>query len=112
MPLLWTAWNNGKHHATGAGYGLKVPIADRDRYFNREWKSVILEISERGDLIKIEMNVDKPSFWNETCREIINKDFGKWLRKSGLVPWLPGKPPKLIIKVIGERRFRISNVSA
>jgi hypothetical protein len=25
--LIWTRWNNGKHHSTGAGYGLKVTAA-------------------------------------------------------------------------------------
>jgi len=27
--MEWTAWNNGSHNKTGAGYGLKVPITDR-----------------------------------------------------------------------------------
>jgi len=42
MPLTWTAWNNGGHLATGVGYGLKVPVMDLDKYFKREWTSVLL----------------------------------------------------------------------
>jgi hypothetical protein len=32
--LRWTAWNNGQHARSGNGYGLRIPIADRDRYFD------------------------------------------------------------------------------
>jgi len=30
MALVWTAWKNGSHESA-TDYGLKVPIADRDR---------------------------------------------------------------------------------
>jgi len=110
MSLTWTAWNNGKHHTTGAGYGLKVSIADRDRHFKREWKSVILEIPVSGSFKEVLVNIDKSSFWNETCREVINQAIGRWFRNSGFAPWPSGKPPKLKIEVIGERRFRVSSI--
>ena len=38
--FLATAWNNGKWHASSAGYGLKVSVADRDRFFRRDWRTV------------------------------------------------------------------------
>jgi hypothetical protein len=44
MPFICSAWNNGQHESTGAGYGLKIPVADRDKYFKKEWKSVTLEL--------------------------------------------------------------------
>ncbi len=31
--MIWVAWNNGKHYSTGTGYGFKISLADRDRYF-------------------------------------------------------------------------------
>lgn len=32
--IFWaTAWNNGEWRASGAGYGLKVSVGDRDRFF-------------------------------------------------------------------------------
>ena len=46
--MIWTAWNNGEHHETGAGYGFKVSAADRDRYFNPVWQTVILELPSRS----------------------------------------------------------------
>ncbi len=46
--MIVTAWNNGRHHASGAGYGLKVAIADRDRYFDPEVASVVLELKGWG----------------------------------------------------------------
>ena len=39
-----TAWNNGAHHRSGAGYGLSVSAADRDRFFRRIWRTVRLRI--------------------------------------------------------------------
>lgn len=39
-----SAWNNGKHHESGAGYGLNIPRADRDRFFRRERGTVQLRI--------------------------------------------------------------------
>jgi|HubBroStandDraft_1064217.scaffolds.fasta_scaffold3690907_1 hypothetical protein len=45
--LVWTAWSNGKFHLSGAGYGFKVSIQDRDRYFNRTWKEVTLVLPFR-----------------------------------------------------------------
>jgi len=112
MSLTWTAWNNGKHHETGSGYGFKVPIADRDRHFKREWKSVILEVPVNGGFAATTVNIDKPSFWNETCHEVINQDIGRWLRISNLAPWPSRQPPKLTIEVVGEGHFRVTGVSS
>jgi hypothetical protein len=43
-----TAWNNGSHRPSGAGYGLKVSPHDRDTYFQPEWVSVIIELPTQG----------------------------------------------------------------
>ena len=91
--MIVTAWNNGRHHATGAGYGLKINAADRDQYFRREWQSVILILE--GEDGTIEINVDKPSFWNASCRELISAEVGRWLLKNGLAPWPKSRPPRL-----------------
>jgi len=100
-----TAWNNGQHHASGAGYGLKLSIKDRDRYFKREWGTVFVELD--GSRKVVEANVDKDSFWGGSCRELISKEFGIWLRGEGLAPWESGKPPKLQLTPVGERRFQL-----
>lgn len=43
-----TAWNNGQHHPSGAGYGIKFTAADRDHFFRREWESIQLEVPGEG----------------------------------------------------------------
>lgn len=101
--MIVTAWNNGNPAPTGAGYGLKIGIADRDRYFRREWKTVILVLEEHGT--PVEINVAKPSFWGKTCRELISAEVGRWLISNGLAPWRAGRPPKLVLEPQGEARY-------
>lgn len=112
MPFACSAWNNGQHVASGAGYGLKVPIAVRDKYFKKEWKLVKLELPVSGGFLEVNLNVDKPSFWNETCHELISKEIGRWLRSSGLAPWPSGKPPSIIVEVVGEKVFKVTRVDS
>lgn len=42
--MIVTAWNNGAHNKSGAGYGIKLDANDRDRFFNRTWKTITLEL--------------------------------------------------------------------
>jgi hypothetical protein len=106
--MIVTAWNNGLHNPSGAGYGLKVSVSDRDRYFKREWKFITLELEGWDSAIKI--NVDKASFWNETCRELINAEIGRWLIQTGLAPWSKGNPPKLVMEYIKENQFLLKRI--
>jgi hypothetical protein len=48
-----TAWNNGSFHSSGAGYGFKVPIDDRDRFFERSWGSVVVELPLNNVLLRL-----------------------------------------------------------
>src|SRR5215471_14992640 len=88
-----TAWNNGSHHPSGAGYGLKMCVADRDAWLRRQWGSVYLFLG--GQSPSVTVNIDKDSLWNDTCRELISREIGCWLIRTGLAPWAKGKPPKL-----------------
>jgi hypothetical protein len=73
--MIWTAWNNGKHHASGAGYGFKIAVADRDRHFQRGWDTVSVELPQSGGgPLAVEVNIAKDSFWSEECREVIHHD--------------------------------------
>ena len=110
--MIVKAWNNGKHNPTGAGYGLKLRPADRDKYFDRQWKSVIVEIPHRSEWVEAEVNVSKKSFWNSRCRELINKEIGRWLIAQGLAPWPKRKPPRIELEPLGGRRFGILGVAA
>lgn len=101
--MIVTAWNNGTPLKSGAGYGLKLDAGDRDRIFQREWKTIILELE--GTLDELEVNIAKPSFWGATCRELINAEIGRWLIRNDLAPWSKGVPPKLLLKQIKDNRF-------
>ncbi|HNW95741.1 MAG TPA: hypothetical protein PKL60_06100 [Anaerolineaceae bacterium] len=101
--MIVKAWNNGERSSDGNGYGVKLSVRDRDRYFIPSWKTVSIELEGNPDSIAV--NVDKPSFWNKTCRELIHKEIGKWLIKNGLSDWPPYHPPALELQVINERKF-------
>jgi hypothetical protein len=104
-PLRWTAWNNGQHDKSGNGYGLKIPIADRDKYFDRTRGSVKVVVSDSG--AEIEVNTNKKSFWSDSCRELISKELGVWLIRRGLAPWPKGSPPQVKVTPLAEGHFRI-----
>lgn len=61
-----------------------------------------------GVTTAIEINIDKKSFWNISCRELISVDIGKWLIKNKLAPWLKGNPPHLELNQIDGRQFTLS----
>lgn len=104
--MIVTAWNSGEHHSTGAGYGLKVNADDRDKNFDGNWTSVLLELEGRdGD---IEVAIDKKSFWYSDCRELINKEIGVWLIENDKAPWPKENPPKYEMQNISGKRFRVS----
>jgi len=72
--MIVTGWNNGDHQKSGAGYGVKLNADDRDRFFKRDWRIIVLEMEGSPDSIKV--NIEKPSFWGTTCRELINVEIG------------------------------------
>ena len=103
-----TAWNNGAHHPTGGGYGLKLKAADRDAFFDRSWREAVLVIGEGTDMIEIAVNVDKKSFWDPRCKELINQEIGRWLIAKGLAHWRKYHPPVIDLIPLGGNRFRVS----
>ena len=102
-----TAWNNGQWHASGAGYGLKVSVADRDRCFRRDWRTVTLRLAADSGFVDVEVNCAKDSFWNGTCRELIARDVGRWFFDLGLAPWPKGRPPRFDLSPIKPGVFRV-----
>ena len=58
--IIVTAWNNSKHHANGAGYGLKLDSGDRDRFIQKAWNSLVLELD--GHSTPVTINIAKRSF--------------------------------------------------
>ena len=103
--MIVTAWNSGKHFESGAGYGLKLSIDDRNEYFTKDWTTVVVELPNSD--VPIEISIAKPSFWNNTCRELISQEIGIWLRSEGLAPWTKGKPPKFELIHTGGNSFKV-----
>ena len=103
--IVVTAWNNGKHHRTGAGYGLKLSVQDRDNFFERRWGTVALWLPDADRPIHV--NIDNASFWNSTCRELISSEIGRWLLNGRMAPWPLGRPPRFELQRIGEGAFEI-----
>ena len=110
MALVWTAWKKGSERSA-TDYGLRVPIADRDRLFDKRWQTVVLELPSDRGFTEVEVNVSKASFWSAKCHELISKEIGDWLRANGLISWRTHRPPKLIIEQAGARRFRVKGVA-
>lgn len=106
--MIVTAWKSTANPITGGGYGLKVRVEDRDRYFRREWRTVTLELE--GSDRPVEVKVGKPSFWNETCHELTSQEIGRWLLDNGYAPWPKGNPPKFIMEVVADRRYVVRRI--
>jgi len=100
--MIWTTWTNGT-----SSYGFKINRDDRDKYFDKEWKYIILELPSLEENVEIMINTDKKSFWNNTCRELINIRIKKWLEKSKYIPWEPHNPPKFEVQYGNTNRFRL-----
>ena len=83
-----TAWKWGNSPA----YGLKLSVEDRDAFFSKDWTVINLKVPDGQDYFSV--NIAKKSFWNNTCRELIHKEIGNWLKRAGLLPWEKGHPPK------------------
>ncbi len=106
MPFIAKTWNNGHRHTSGAGYGIKINMQDREQFFNRSWQTVKLHLSGNINPIE-EVNVDKPSFWNRTCGELISREIGLWLQRNNAATWPPRLPHRVRMTVVGDREFKV-----
>ncbi|HEY5330117.1 MAG TPA: hypothetical protein VIJ79_09555 [Acidobacteriaceae bacterium] len=106
-PMVWAAWSNGS-----SGYGFKVKSEDRDEYFKEEWKTIRIALPIQDFLQVFSVNIDKPSFWEGECRELISSNIGSWMVKNGYAPWAPGKPPKFSVYIAAEGCFRVEPIES
>jgi hypothetical protein len=83
-------------------YGIRIRLEDRNRYFQRVWESVILQIE--GEKFSVHVS---SGFWRR-CPELRHLKIGIWFRKHNLVPWPTYKPPRLILEPTGESEFRLT----
>ena len=93
-------WNNGSpNNITGAGYGIKVNPKDRDKYFQKAWKEIIIILDDK----EIKVNLSE-SFWKR-CSELRKKEIGRWMIEKGIAPWCKGNPPELELVPEKDNRF-------
>lgn len=97
-----TAWHNGSPPAAAAGYGIKFTNADRDRYFDRNWREVDLEM-EDGQVVTVRLSL---SFWRK-CSEVRSARIGRWLLETGAAPWERRNPPGIAVMPLGGNRFSV-----
>jgi hypothetical protein len=97
-----SAWNNGAHHASGAGYGLKVTPGDRDRHFRPEWRQIELAVPGEGTAT-VPLS---ESFWRR-CTELRSAAVGRWLRRTGQAPWEDGAPPQFELVPLHGATFAV-----
>jgi hypothetical protein len=103
-----SAWNNGQHYPTGAGYGLSISAADRDQWLRREWGTVRLRI---GNSQPFAVNIDKRSLWNGSCMHLISAHLGRWMREIGVAPWRRRLPPTLVLLPLEPGAFEVRLVA-
>lgn len=100
--MIVSAWSNG-----GTGYGIRVPTADRARYFSREWKNVRVKIP---GMPEVECSLSS-GFWGK-CSEIRSVAFRNWFEKLAHVRgmqenWEERNPPKFHLTPISGNRFSL-----
>lgn len=107
--MITTAWR-GAYKKNEVGdpnkgcYGLKVPIDDREKYFEKDWDYIVLELE--GNVQEFKVNINKSSFWGPSCRELIHKSIKQWFLKNNISPWERGKPPRIRLEKINNNRFK------
>ena len=100
--MIVSAWNNGKFHSSGAGYGLRITKDDRQNYFEKKWDHIVIFMDKDGFKVNI-----SDSFWRN-CTELRNKQIGKFVIKNGFGRWNKGIPPKLELLYIKKNEFSLT----
>jgi len=95
-----TAWHKSVPSTEPTGYGIKFVARDRDRYFQTEWDSIVLDL-DGGESTTVAL---APSFWR-SCPELRSAVIGQWLIDQGVAPWSSGSPPGVVVHHLAGSRF-------
>jgi hypothetical protein len=101
--IVGKGWPNG-----GKPAGIKIhSVAVRQSNFDRRWGRVklILEGYENNPVV---VNIDKDSFWDSNCGELISAEIGRWITSIGLFPWPPGHPPAFHLRASAPGVFEVA----
>ncbi len=97
-----TAWSNGSPADSGAGFGLRIGKADRDRYCQRAWGGLVVALPGDEEVI---VPLSR-SFWR-SCTELRSASIGRWMLKNRLAPWPKGAPPVFDLEPTGDNHFAL-----
>jgi hypothetical protein len=102
-----SGWHNGSPRHSGAGYGIRISKADRDRYFVHGWDKVELHFPS-GEGVEVSLT---KSFWKPKtpCAELRSAAVGRWLIEQGTAPWPKGSPPQLTLAPHGPKCFAVTS---
>jgi len=92
--MVVTGWKGGS-------YGIRVGRRNVRKHFPPDWEIIEVVIDGQPHIFSL-----TPTFWT-TCPEFRGAVIEKWLKKKGLAPWPPGKPPDLRLLTLGGNRFRL-----
>lgn len=99
--MFVNTWNNGSYKESSTGYGVKISTTNREKFFDKSWKSVVVSISNPKNSIEIAI---KDTFWT-TCSELRSERIGKYIIENRLGKWEKGKPNKLLLFPQNDNRF-------
>ncbi len=99
--MITTTWNNGAHHQTGAGYGLRFQKADVRAHFQPHWVKVKFEATY-GQHNQV-FDLPLAATFYPKCHEIRSKQIGQWFQKIGINHWSKGKPHLVTVRIIKGR---------
>ncbi|GKX50631.1 hypothetical protein [Budvicia aquatica] len=109
MPIICTTWRSGKQSNPACGYGLKIlRPEDIDKYFIRSWQTVTIIFPKKTGITDTTANIDKNSFWNGKCKELISSGIKQWLQHNNYAEWPHGKPYQFRLTPVEDRVFQLS----
>lgn len=100
--MTFTAWTNGDK-----GFGFKISAEERNKYFSKDISSVDIQLPQNESFIIATCNTNKASFWNKTCKELINSKIGTWLKENNYYPWPDGNPPKFEVEKLNPNTYKV-----
>ena len=99
--MNFTAWSHNSEW-----YGFRISKRERDAYFPRELKTVILELPYENGVTQIRVNVSN-SFWGK-CPELRGSKIRNWFNENRYLPPTTIMPPRFTAVFINENTLRFT----
>ena len=97
-----TVWAGSQlNRSTGTGFGINIPIEQRDAIFKKHWKEIELFLDKESYIVPI-----TGAFW-DSCSEVRSPVIGMWLVKHGADTWPKYHPTKLVMSCLGGNKFKV-----